>query len=37
MADEWFAENQLAVESGLKEELTESFMTGLKGLLKNIM
>ena len=32
VADEWFAENQLAVESGLKEELTESFMTGLKGL-----
>ena len=24
--------NQLAVEAGLKEELTESFMTGLKGL-----
>jgi len=32
VADEWFAENQLAVEAGLKEELTESFMTGLKGL-----
>ncbi len=32
VADEWFTENQLAVESGLKEELTESFMTGLKGL-----
>ena len=32
VADEWFAENQLAVETGLKEELTESFMTGLKGL-----
>ena len=32
VSDEWFAENQLAVESGLKEELTESFMTGLKGL-----
>merc|ERR1712072_1296213 len=28
----WFTENQLAVEGGLKEELTESFMTGLKGL-----
>ena len=32
VADEWFAENQLAVEGGLKEELTESFMTGLKSL-----
>ena len=32
VSDEWFAENQLAVETGLKEELTESFMTGLKGL-----
>jgi len=32
VADEWFTENQLAVEAGLKEELTESFMTGLKGL-----
>ena len=32
VADEWFNENQLAVEGGLKEELTESFMSGLKGL-----
>ena len=32
VADEWFNENQLAVQGGLKEELTESFMTGLKGL-----
>ena len=32
VADEWFTENQLSVEAGLKEELTESFMTGLKGL-----
>ena len=32
VADEWFTENQLAVEGGLKEELTESFMTGLKSL-----
>ena len=29
VAEEWFTENQLAVEGGLKEELTESFMTGL--------
>jgi len=32
VSDEWFTENQLAVQSGLKEELSESFMTGLKGL-----
>jgi len=32
VAEEWFNENALAVENGLKEELTNSFMTGLKGL-----
>ena len=32
VADEWFTENQLAVESGLKEELTESFLGGMKSL-----
>ena len=32
VAEEWFVENNLAVQAGLKEELTESFMTGLKGL-----
>ena len=32
VADEWFAENTLSIEKGLKEELTESFLTGLKGL-----
>jgi hypothetical protein len=32
VADEWFQENQLSVEKGLKEELTESFMSGLRGL-----
>ena len=32
VSEEWFTENQLAVENGLKEELTESFMTGLKSL-----
>ena len=31
-ADEWVAENQLAVEAGLKTELTESFLSGMKGL-----
>ena len=32
VAEEWFTENTLAIEGGLKEELTQSFMTGLKGL-----
>ena len=32
VADEWVAENQLAVESGLKEEMTESFISGMKSL-----
>ena len=32
VADEWLHENQLAVDQGLKAEMSESFMTGLKGL-----
>ena len=32
VADEWFQENVLAVEQGLKNEITESFITGMKGL-----
>jgi hypothetical protein len=32
VAEEWMSENQLSVEKGLKEELTESFLGGLKGL-----
>ena len=32
VADEWFAENALAVEAGLKSEITESFLDGMKGL-----
>ena len=32
VADEWMSENQLAVESGLKTEMTESFLTGMKSL-----
>ena len=35
VAGEWFEENTLAVETGLKEELTNSFMTGLKGLFED--
>ena len=32
VADEWFEENALAVEDGLKTEMTESFLEGMKGL-----
>jgi len=32
VADEWFDENQLAVENGLKTEMTESFLEGMKSL-----
>jgi len=32
VADEWFEENQLAVENGLKTEMTESFLEGMKSL-----
>ena len=32
VADEWMEENALAVESGLKTEMTESFLTGMKSL-----
>jgi len=35
VSDEWFNENALAIEGGLKEELTNSFMTGLKGLFED--
>ena len=32
VADEWFQENALQVEAGLKTEMTESFMEGMKSL-----
>ena len=32
VAQEWLEENQLAVEHGLKTEMTESFLAGMKGL-----
>ena len=32
VAEEWFVENELAIEHGLKTELTESFLSGMKGL-----
>ena len=35
VADEWLQENQLAVEAGLKSEMTESFLTGMKSLFED--
>ena len=32
VADEWMQENQLAIEHGLKTEMTESFLTGMRSL-----
>ena len=32
VSEEWFTENELAIEHGLKTELTESFLSGMKGL-----
>ena len=32
VCDEWFQENALQVETGLKSEMTESFLEGMKGL-----
>jgi hypothetical protein len=32
MVEEWVNENQVAIESGLKAEIVEDFMTGLKNL-----
>ena len=32
VAEEWMTENQLAVESGLQTEMTESFLTGMRSL-----
>ena len=32
VSDEWFEENALAIEAGLKTEMTESFLQGMKGL-----
>ena len=31
-AEEWMTENELAIEHGLKTEMTESFLSGMKGL-----
>ena len=32
VAQEWLTENELAIEHGLKTEMTESFLSGMKGL-----
>ena len=32
VADEWFEENALAIDNGLKVEMTDSFLEGMKGL-----
>ena len=32
VAEEWFTENQLAIETALKTEMTESFISGMKEL-----
>ena len=37
VSSEWLEENQLSVEEGLKAEMWESFLSGMKNLLKNIM
>ena len=35
VADEWMTENKLAAENGLKTEMTESFLSGMKGLFED--
>lgn len=32
VCEEWMSENELAIEHGLKTEMTESFLSGMKGL-----
>jgi len=35
VSDEWMSENKLAVEAGLKTEMTESFLEGMKSLFED--
>ena len=35
VADEWVSENALAIEAGLKTEMTESFLEGMKSLFED--
>jgi hypothetical protein len=32
VSEEWVSENELAIENGIKTEMTESFLAGMKGL-----
>jgi hypothetical protein len=35
VVEEWASDNQIAIESGIKVEMAESFMSGLKGLFES--
>jgi len=35
VSEEWFTENELAIEQGLKTEMTESFLSGMKVLFED--
>ena len=35
VAEEWISENQLAIEQGLKTEMTESFLVGMRSLFED--
>jgi hypothetical protein len=35
VSEEWFVENELAIEHGLKTEMTESFLSGMRGLFED--
>ena len=35
VSDEWMSENKLAIEAGLKTEMTESFLVGMKSLFED--
>jgi hypothetical protein len=35
VSEEWFVENELAIEHGLKTEMTESFLQGMRGLFED--
>ena len=35
VSEEWIKENQLAIEKGLKTEMTESFLTGMRSLFED--
>ena len=35
IAEQWIAQNELALENGIKSEIVESFITGMKGLFED--